>query len=234
MRLRFCLLLICALTACGDSTGPEARRNLNVLLIGNSYTYFNRLDTLLTQVAAAAGKGRTLHAEMVAVSGYALQNHWHDGAALAAIRRRGWDYVVLQEQSFRPIYEPELFLEFATKFDAEIRAAGAHTVLLITWVAPSDSAPQQQQITATITGVANQLKALSVAAGPAFIATRQQHPAIELYSDIYGHPSWFGSYLVAAMFYATLFRESPESAIGSPDEHALRAVAWSTYLQFAH
>ena len=49
------------------------------------------------------GSARVVYAESVTAGGATLQRHWEGGGALAAIRRGGWDFVVLQEQSTRPL-----------------------------------------------------------------------------------------------------------------------------------
>src|SRR5688572_18130809 len=89
----------------GDTPAPATRpvrsaKPLRVLFIGNSYTFFNGgLGTLVQQLALSAKHGRPLDFVEVTKGGQTLEGHWKDGRALAAIRRGGWDVVVLQEHS---------------------------------------------------------------------------------------------------------------------------------------
>jgi hypothetical protein len=89
--------LLCLAVAAAPAAGQS--RPLRVLFIGNSYTYFNDLPGLVASLGRGARPMRPMRTEMVALPGVSLRDHWLDGAALAAIRRTRWDYVVLQEQS---------------------------------------------------------------------------------------------------------------------------------------
>ena len=70
--------------------------------------------------------------ESVAKPDYSLEDHWNDREARRAIAR-GWDIVVLQQG---PSALPEsrvLLVEYAKRFDAEIRKTGARTALYMVW-----------------------------------------------------------------------------------------------------
>mgnify|MGYP000191502692 CR=1 FL=1 len=68
--------------------------------------------------------------ELQSASGLTLEQHWENGRAVKEIQNGNWDVVVLQEQSQRPVSQPKLFQEYASKFDAEVRKKGGRTVLL--------------------------------------------------------------------------------------------------------
>jgi len=113
------------------STACSKQSETRVLFIGNSYTSFNGgLDKGLEALSSSIETGR------VVADGYTLEDHWNDGKALLRIREGGRGYVVLQEQSQLPVIGRDSFFEFARQFDAEIREAGATTVLLMTWERP--------------------------------------------------------------------------------------------------
>ena len=82
------------------------------------------------------GPGASIRTKLIAEGGYTLEEHWQVGKALPSIQQGGWDYVVLQEQSQRPVLEQPKFFEFAQAFDLEIKQSGAQTVLLMTWQRP--------------------------------------------------------------------------------------------------
>src|SRR5688572_20426807 len=76
---------------------PPPARPLNVLFIGNSYTYNNNLPALVEGLAASATPPQRIRTRAVTRPGVRLQQHWDRGEALAALRQGPWDYVVLQE-----------------------------------------------------------------------------------------------------------------------------------------
>src|SRR5437764_4943587 len=111
-----------------------AKKPLRVLFIGNSYTFFNGgMGTLVQSLASAVKGGRRLEFVEVTKGGQTLEGHWAEGKALAEIRKGGWDYVVLQEHSMRPVSEREKMWMYARMFDAEIKKTGARTVFYETW-----------------------------------------------------------------------------------------------------
>jgi hypothetical protein len=46
--------------------------------------------------------------------------------------------------------------------------------------------------------------------GEAWLIAKRQHPELELWQGDGSHPSEQGSYLAACVFYAAIFRQSPE------------------------
>ena len=204
-------LLLLALAALPIAAQP---RPLRVLFIGNSYTYFNDLPGLVASLARGARPSRAMQTEMVARPGVSLRDHWLDGAALAAIRRTRWDYVVVQEQSMlgvmlahgRPtVNDPDLFHEFGRRFIREITAAGATPVLYLTW-ARRPSPETQDRLTRAYAALAAETGARLAPVGVAWQQARAQRPALELFDPDGTHPSPAGSYLAAATLLATITR----------------------------
>ena len=116
------------------TTRAAAKKPLRVLFIGNSYTFFNGgMGTLVQSLAAAVKDGRRLEYVEVTKGGQTLEGHWAEGKASAEIRKGGWDFVVLQEHSLRPLQDREKMYAYAKRFDAEIRRVGARTVFYETW-----------------------------------------------------------------------------------------------------
>ncbi len=199
---------------------PNATRPVRILFIGNSYTYFNNLPGILEDFARAATPGRLVETELVAVGGATLQQHWGSGAALERIHRKGWDYVVLQEQSMlgwaqvdgRPVVNrPDQFHRAVRLFDREIRLAGAKTVLYHTWSA-KDSPADQAALDRAYQSIGKELGAVVVPVGAAWDLIRATAPAVELYHEDGRHPSAAGSWLAAAVFSKTLLGALPNNA----------------------
>ena len=112
-----------------------------ILFIGNSFTARNNLPGLIAQLAAA--QGTSIEHHLTSARGASLRRHWNTGAALRAIETRQFDHVVLQEQSTLPVKNPKRMHESVRLFDQAIKAAGAKTVLYMTWA--RRNAPESQQ-----------------------------------------------------------------------------------------
>lgn len=204
-----------ALASCKGEVSQKAevrpKPSMRILFIGNSYTFASGgIDKQLEGLAPSVETVR------LASGGYTLEKHWGDGNALQDIRKGGWNYVVLQEQSQRPVIENEKdkFREFARMFDSEIRANGARTVLLMTWERP-DSV-RYGVTTANMSTVFNsegaELGARVAPAGTAFARSLRERPDLVLYSQD-GHPNTYGTYLAACVLYGAIFNKSP---VGNP------------------
>jgi hypothetical protein len=222
-------LLALALLSCGSekpattsSATSASDGALRVLFLGNSYTYFNNLPRMVEEFAAAAG-GRKIETRMIAPGGASLADHLENKRTLEAIRTGRWDYVVLQEQSqLGAVYlvngEPrvanaEAFFAAARALDAEIRKAGAATVVYHTW--PRRDAPDSDRamLDYAYTHLTRELKALRAPAGPAWQRARAELRGASLYAEDGSHPSTAGSYMAAAVIYATLTGTNP---VGGP------------------
>ena len=146
---------------------------------------------------------------MIAPGAYSLEQHWNEGTVAKAIAEGGWDYVVLQEQSLRPISNPTNMHWFARLFDQEIRKTGARAVFYVTWARKNAPPAQQRQLTRAYSAIAKELGALCCPVGPAWANVLKGRPDLELYQSDGSHPSPAGSYIGACAFYAVLYGKSP-------------------------
>jgi hypothetical protein len=97
MRTFGLALLVTFVCAARPHVDPPLRVAHRVLFIGNSLTSVNDLPGTVSAIARAAGD--SLSVAGVVAMGLALIDHYHGATeALAAIRRGGWDYVVLQQR----------------------------------------------------------------------------------------------------------------------------------------
>ncbi|MFO1477057.1 MAG: hypothetical protein U1F98_10450 [Verrucomicrobiota bacterium] len=214
-----CLASVLLAVSCGR-TEPAT----GVLFIGNSYTRINggldqQLKTLAPEIRTAS----------IVVDGSTLERHWTNGAALAEIRKGGWNYVVLQEQSQGPIANRKLWREFAAKFDEEIRKQGGKTVLLMTWERP-DSVKfgvTTTNMVAAFRELGRDLHAIVAPAGVAFADSLRQKPGIVL-NQPDGHPTQAGSYLAACILYKTILGRNP---VGNPARPPGLDAATALWLQ---
>ena len=212
------LLFIFLLSSCIPS-GPALPQK-KILFIGNSFTDFNNgLDYQLLKFAPNADTAR------ISPGGYTLQNHWEDTSTLETIRSGEWDVVVLQEQSQTPVINYKAFAEYAQKLNSEIKAAGAETILFMTWERP-DSVQYgvtTQALSNNYTYLGNQLGIKVAPVGLAFARALRERPDLILYSAD-GHPTLAGTYLATAVFYGVIYDQSPVGInykAGLSDEDAL-------------
>ena len=228
-------------TSFGAAAAPQANgaeAALRVLFIGNSYTFYNNLPGMVQQLAAAGS--RPVEAHMVAYGGATLEVHWTRGDGPGRILGEQWDYVVLQEQSTRPIGNREAFFQYARLFDEAIRGRGAETVFYMTWARQNE--PQNQAaLTSAYETIARELGAKVAPVGRAWEAANGERPALDLFDADGSHPNPTGSYLGACVFYATLLGADPSgssAAIRDPETGAqlvaldtnaaarLQSIAW--------
>jgi hypothetical protein len=202
---------------------------LNVLFVGNSFTARNDLPGLIARLASA--RGHRLAHLLISAGGASLRTHWNAGKSEQAIRDGGFDAVVLQEQSTLPVKNAKRMHENVRLFDRAIKAAGAKTVLYMTWA--RQHAPESQQtITDAYTAIGRELGATVAPVGAAWQQYLAKYDQPALHDKDQSHPSPAGSYLAACVFLAVLFRENPVGiddagdGLGAEDRARLQKAAW--------
>lgn len=212
-----------------SSNDKPASKPCKVLIIGNSYTYFNNLPRMLEQIGQADKPPRNLSCEMVVEGGATLKKSWEDGKARKAIERRGWDFVVLQEQSTLGISylvqgQPRIvasprYAEFAHRFDELIRKVGGRTVMFASWARENAPPEDDNALAYYHSRVGKDLGALFAPVGFAWQLAQKRDPKVALYQDDHSHPRPEGTYLAALVLYATCFgalpQDLPRRAIGA-------------------
>lgn len=218
--------------------------SLRVLFIGNSLTYSADLPRMIQGLARSDGVD--LVYEQHTPGGRRLADHAADPAALALLDRRGWDVVVLQEQSEWPAL-PDARVRAETDPAAAALAARARAaspgVRLLFYETPAHRdgdaavAPEaatyagmQRRIDRTYRRLAGDLRGTLVPAGEAWSVARSEQPEIDLYADAV-HPGRAGAYLIACVFHASLFGRTPEGSsftagLAPAEASALQEVAW--------
>ncbi len=201
---------------------------LNILFIGNSFTFVNDLPKMLEIVAADAG------VEIVTTSvlkGGAYLHQFADpehelGQRLTeTYSTQNWDYIVLQDQSFNPAGNPGDFLASAAKL-CETMNGGAKFLFYSTW-AYRDNTEKLSKTGMTYKEMLNALTAsyqkaadahhgIRVPVGNAFALSTAANPGIDLYTPDDYHPSPCGTYLAACLFYKAVTGDSP-AALMTPD-----------------
>ena len=210
----------------------------NVLFIGNSYTYFNGgVNNHLDSFVGEALPDIEFYTSAITMGGATLQSHFSTANTINTIETGNWDYVILQEQSTRPVDNPELFYQYAELMDEVITNSGAETMFFMTWARASN--PEMiEGLEEAYNLIGNQLNAYVCPVGRAWQMALDQNHQIDLYSNDGSHPNVKGTYLTVCMFYTCLFGESPEGiefindpSITTEEQIFLQSIAWQTYLQ---
>ncbi|MEZ4393935.1 MAG: hypothetical protein R3A48_22920 [Polyangiales bacterium] len=227
--------------------GPPPATRLGVLFIGNSYTFYNELPTLVASLGAS-GEGTAerprLTVDSVTEGGATLQRHW-DQMRQERARAGGWSAVVLQGQSVEPIAAFQGFDAYARRFAEVIRGAGARPVYFATWArregdavygqawSGGSFAAMSQRLDNAYRLVAMNTDGEVAPVGARWAAAVRQRPELNLYDADGSHPSLAGSYLAACVIYRAVTgravaAEAPvPSGLPPGDALFLRSIAAS-------
>lgn len=218
VNLFLTLGMLWASLLCGQTT--------SVLWLGNSYTASNNLPDMFSQLALSGGD--SIVYDLNTPGGYTLENHWNSLTSQSKITQRPWDYVVLQAQSQEPSLDSAFVtnwvLPYADALDSVIHLNDSctQTVFYMTWGRKNGDAQNcaAHPPVCTYQGMQNQLRdrylqmgydngAMVAPCGEAWRDVIATTPAFDLYIADESHPSVYGSYLNACVFYASIFRRSP-------------------------
>ena len=218
---------------------------VRVLFVGNSYTKYNNLRGLFAALAKAGGKNAIAGEHII--MGSQLSQHLPKMEQKKFLER-GWDYVVLQEQSLIPAIDQlrnEKMLPVTRELDKRIRSNGGQTVLFLTWGRRdgaarydeelADYSSLQARITAGIEAIGKELDVDIAPVGKAWEQVIQRDKDFPLWDKDGSHPAPAGSYLAACVFYAQIFDQSPEGLafhyeLSEKDATYLQNVAANTVL----
>ena len=200
-------------------------KKINVLFLGNSYTYVNNLPLLIKEIALA--NGDTLLFDSNCPGGHTFNNHFNNATSPSKINAQTWDCVILQAQSQEPSFSPSQLeaqtLPYAIKLDSLIKNNNncSETIFYETWGRKYGDASNcvsyppictylgmQDRLRASYKLFADTTHSILSPAGEAWRKSIAQNPTLELYSSDQSHPSLEGSYLTACVFYETLFHKS--------------------------
>ncbi|HEV2902639.1 MAG TPA: SGNH/GDSL hydrolase family protein [Gaiellaceae bacterium] len=203
LRLLGGLAIAAALGLGGSTAEAQPPSSLRVLFLGNSLTATNDLPAAVAQIAQRAG--RRLEYRTIAPGGYALEDHWNQGEARAALAGGRWDVVVMQQgPSALPESQANL-REWATHWAAEARARGVRPALLTVWP-ESYRRSALTEVIASYRRAAAGAKADLLPGGDAWRRAWHCAPGTALYGPDGFHPSELGTYTAALVVYGRLFR----------------------------
>jgi len=214
-------LLLAQLPLAAES--EETPQSLRVLFIGNSYTAWHMLPEMIAQMANA--NGRSLSYDMVTPGGRTFEQHWNEGKALKKIQASEWDYVVLQNQSFQPVSDPEATTKYGKLLADAAIEQGAQPMYYLTWSYANEmpwmkDKPElrdmyltmQERLSKTYYALARETGGKVAPVGIAWEQFREANPDVRLHVRDGSHPSQIGAYLSAMVFFEALYGKAPEVA----------------------
>ncbi|MBE6643106.1 MAG: SGNH/GDSL hydrolase family protein [Ruminococcaceae bacterium] len=201
------------------------KRTYSVLFIGNSYTYYNDMPTEIFKRIAESGRV-TVDVTAITKGSHTLSRFAdpYDSYGASVEREltgdKKYDYVILQEQSCRPITENAGDFYSAVRNLAErIRYTGAEPILYATWGREKDSPTLEQygwtnesmtwKLAAAYRAIGGELDIPVAYVGLAFYDVYSNRNDIELYAADRTHPSYSGSYLAAVSLFSKIFGVDP-------------------------
>ena len=185
--------------------GPKT---IDILFVGNSLTYANCPPQMLQALADAAPVDKKLRVALSVAGSTSFQDHWETTGARKDIRSHNWRYVVLQERSFYPVNQHDRMMKYGKLLDREVKNVGAKTIFFQTW-ADRNAQDQQQIISAAYAELGKACRAYVAPVGSAEHLLLARKPTFPFYNTDGRHESPQGAYLVACVFFATIYQQSP-------------------------
>lgn len=212
------LALTAALSACslepgdgGNNNGtvvsPDLSKEVRVLFIGNSLTYVNNLPSVVKALADGAGLPAT-QVETIAFPDYALEDHWNQGLARAAVEKDGWTHVVMQQGPSALESSRVNLLQWVGTFGEAIKAHGAMPGMYSVWPS-TDRSGDFDRVSESYRLAAESVEGQYYPAGDAWRAAWRRNSSLALYGGDGFHPSSLGTYAAAVTIVAVIYNRSP-------------------------
>lgn len=219
----------------------QASDTTKVLCIGNSFTYFYDAPHHLQEIAAF--EGHFLDVTVAVKGGQTFGGHLLYRPTFEALKKGGYDYIFLQDQSQNPArLLSEKNKSVMTDFEALVyvvkkSSPNGTCILERTWSYPgsenggfSTEKEFDKYLLKGARKMASAQKAPMSPIGDAFNIARAEHPEIPMFGPDDKHQSREGTYLKACvnylMIFGTRFGTNPSSCDVDPQSAAvLRAIA---------
>lgn len=195
---------------------------MKILFVGNSYTYFNDMPSIFSELLAENGK--TAQVDSVTKGGRKLfenldaEDENHQKIA-KLVNENEYDVLFLQEHSQLPALDEAKFFEGVKGVMELVKAK--KTVLYATWGRKEGSDVLAERgwtskdmskiISSAYVRAAERFGTEMSRVGDCFLYLTENAPSLEIYQEDKSHPSYIGSCVAALMHYKTLFLELPGS-----------------------
>jgi len=250
------IVVILSLTTCDDSAdtincavpldvNSQESRDISVLFIGTSHTYYNELPAIVEAIGESIGD--QVYTEMSAPGGYDFERHIVLESTLRSLDSREWDYIVLQESGWRTALPQDMLATKVFPFAADLKnimsekQPSARLILYMTqgyvggvsafdadWCAAEPVVcsyeGMQERIRDTYIELSKMMGAEMAPAGMVWTALMNKDSQFLLYDADGIHPNLAGSYSNALTIYSVIRRKELRNVfkpIGVADDDAL-------------
>ena len=207
-----------------DIKTPKSEKISSLMLVGNSFFYYNNsLHNHLGDLIKNDPNVTSMKRRSITINGSDLQ--WHDIESYLSNEHIGSfridtknnnkyvpssntkiDAVIFMGCSLCPIHPDtkDTFQVYVQKYSEIIRDKNAEPMLFMSW--PYKNKPEMiNSLRNVFINTANKNNLLLIPAGEAFYRFNLSYPEIDLYTKDLRHPSKEGTYLAAAVVFASLY-----------------------------
>lgn len=240
------LVFLLGLTLPFSSTIAQGDGATSVLFVGNSYTHYNDMPKLFQKIADS--KGQNVITEMDARSNHSFSMHANRPELFEHIRKRKWDYVVLQGFSRELSYDRSVIDSASVPYldmildSIYLNNPCTKVLLYMTWgyrtgIADREDADTYEKMS---DAVRKGYKYIADKYGLSIVPVGKVYEQLKNYSDgslfhcLFQkddqHPTIYGSYAIANTFYSAIFRKSPldgyHKGLSKDDAAAIQKMAY--------
>lgn len=225
-------------------------KQINVLFIGNSFTFMNDMPYMFQQLAET--NGQKVYVQHSTKGGMDWKYHVENDFTYEVIDSRDWDYIIIQAKSWEPTQNRKVVdkntLPYGQKLVDAIRRKDSNTRILLymTWGYKNGmkTNPRCNTFYKMYDVLKNEYLRFSDVYGVAISPVgevwknvRELYPNINLYEADNFHPNIYGSYISACTFYTAIFRKKLDPKVTyKPKEisiihtEKIQATAYGTVL----
>jgi len=196
---------------------------MNVLFVGNSYTYYNDMPLIFKKLADDNNRSMTVHS--VTKGGRRLESFTDKSDDITVklqdiVSKEKFDVCFIQEQSVLPAADFDRFINGLSCVVDMVKDKADQIVLYATWgrKSGSETLTEHNWTTESMTKLlsdayckaSEQFGAKVSPVGENFLKIEKTNPEINLHDEDLSHPSYKGSCLAALTHYYTVFGEFPK------------------------
>ncbi|MGZ8312324.1 MAG: hypothetical protein ACXWU1_12500 [Allosphingosinicella sp.] len=213
--MRWVALVACAFAAIWfgflQNDWLDRRPVQRVLFLGDSYTYYNDMPAMVTEMADSAGSENRIAITMRAFPSATLEDHWNNSETRSLLAQGGWDRIVVQPESYLQMLDAgSEHYRFGSRL---LNGTGvARPAIVVSWTA-SNAHYESKPVTRAehFRNLERNSRGLAARTGGELIDVAQVWEDLladdlpfSLYKDDGNHPSLEGSYAAALVVYASL------------------------------
>jgi lysophospholipase L1-like esterase len=184
----------------------NAKKEFQLLFVGNSLTYTNNLPKLVKKTAKQ--RGIDLQVKMLVSPDYAIVDHWKEGQVQKMIKSETFDFVIIQQGPSSQNEGRKMLMEDGKNYSDLCASHGARLCYFMVW--PSVRYYQTfDKVIKNHQDAARGNKAILLPVGEVWKEFIDSTGSLEYYSPDGFHPSKKGSQVAAETIVKYLFPKMP-------------------------